>query len=152
MHLILIALLLFAQDMPLTHLVINGSESAEFTTSDSNACYSDDTNNALNAQLVDPSSAIIVSFTVLGTVGNHPAQNQLTALTLDGGADDPFVNWSSSSGTVTLDDVAANVPVEGGDTTVAASTHGVLGHIDADLTSRQGSFHISGTFACHSPL
>jgi hypothetical protein len=32
-----------------------------------------------------------------------------------------------------------------------ASTHGVLGHIEADLSSKQGNVHISGPFACHSP-
>jgi hypothetical protein len=150
MHLLLIALLLLAQDVPMTSLSITGAESAAFTTSDTNACFVDD-NNALSAQLTDPSSEMIISMRVLATVGDHPAQNQMTALTLDGPADDPFVNWSGSSGTVTLDDLSATVPIEGGDTAIAASTHGVVGHIDADLTSKQGSFHVSGPFACHSP-
>ncbi len=152
MYLLLIAFLLLAQGAPMTDLLITGGESAEFTHSDTNACFVDDTDNALNAQLIDPSTEMILSFTVLGTVGDHPAKNQVTALTLDGPADDPFVNWSGSSGTVTLDDVAATVPIEAGDAIVQASTHGVLGHIDADLQSKQGSIHVSGPFACHSPL
>jgi hypothetical protein len=152
MHLILIALLLLAQDVPMTNLTITGAESATFTTSDANACYVEDDNNALNAQLADPSSAMIMSLTVLATVGSHPAKDQLKATTLDGPPDDPFVSWNGANGTVTLDDVAASVPIEGGDASVAAFTHGVLGHIDADLTSKQGSFHISGSFACHSPV
>jgi hypothetical protein len=141
---------LLAQTSPLTNLVISGAESATFTTSDTNACDIDTDNNALRGQLTDPSSGIIVSFTVLGTAGPHPAKDQLSALSLDGPQDDPFVNWSGSGGTVTLDDVAASVPIEGGDASVAASTHGVIGHIDADLTSKQGSMHISGAFACHA--
>ena len=69
-----------------------------------------------------------------------------------GQGDNLFVNWSASGGTVTLDDRAAQVPVESGtDLGVSASTSGVLGHIDADLTSGQQSFHVSGPFACHSP-
>lgn len=151
MHLLLIALLLLMQDAPMTNLVITGGESAAFTTSDANACYVGD-NNALSAQLTDPSSPMILSLSVLDSVGDHPAANQLTAVTLDGPADDPFVNWSGSRGTITLDDIAASVPVEGGDNAVQVSTHGVLGHIDADMTSKRGSIHVSGPFACHSPF
>jgi hypothetical protein len=150
MSFLAIVLLLLNQSTPLTNLSISGAESATFSTSDANACYVDD-RHALNAQLTDPSSPMIVSFTVLGTVGDHPALNQLTALTLDGPADDSFVDWSASGGSVSLDDIAASVPVEGGDPGIQASTAGVLGHIDADLTSKQGAFHISGTFACHRP-
>jgi hypothetical protein len=95
--------------MPLTNLSITGAESATFSASDANACYVDD-RNALNAQLTDPSSPMIISFTVLGTVGVHPALHQLTALTLDGPADDSFVNWYAAGGTVSIDDVAAGVP------------------------------------------
>jgi hypothetical protein len=152
MHLLLIGFLLLAQDAPLTNLAITGAESAAFTSTDANACYVDEDNNALNVQLTDPSSAMIMSFTVLATAGDHPAKDQLKATTLDGPANDPFVSWNGSNGTVTLEDLTANVPIEGGDSSVAASTHGVLGHIDADLTSKQGSFHISGAFACHSPV
>ena len=151
MNLLLIAFLLLVQDAPMTNLVITGGESASFTTSDANACYVDD-NNALSAQLTDPSSSMSLSLSVLATVGDHPAANQVKAVTLDGPADDPFVNWSGSNGTVTLDDLAASVPVEGGDAAVQVSTHGVLGHIEADLTSALGSLHVSGQFACHSPL
>jgi hypothetical protein len=149
MNILLAALLLLAQSTPLTDLTITGSETAELTSSDANACYVAD-NNALSAQLTDAASSLIVSFTVLATPGDHPASNQLTALTLDGPSDDPFVNWSASGGTVSLDDLAARVPVEGGDQAVQASTAGVRGHIEADLTSRRGAFHIAGAFACHS--
>lgn len=152
MHILFTALLLVAQSTPLTHLTLTGSESAELTSSDANACYISPDNNALNVQVTDPSSSLILSFTVRATPGDHPASNQLTALTLDGPTDDPFVNWSARGGTVTLDDLAASVPVEGGDATVQASTAGVLGHIDADLASNRGAFHVSGTFACHSPM
>ena len=148
-QLLLIALLLLAQTSPMTNLVISGAESATFTNSDTNACVLED--NALRAQLTDPSSSMILSFTVLGTVGDHPAKDQLSMLSLDGPQDDPFVNWTGASGTVTLDDVSADVPIEGGDASIAASTHGVVGHIEADLTSKQGNIHISGPFACHSP-
>jgi hypothetical protein len=151
MHLLVTAFLLLLQNAPMTNLVISGAESAAFTTSDANACYVGD-NNGLNAQLTDPSSMMILSLNVLATVGEHPAANQMTAVTLDGPEDDPFVSWSGSSGTVTLDDIAADVPVESGDSLVQASTHGVLGHIEADLTSKHGTFHVSGPFACHSPL
>ena len=150
MHLLLLAFVLFAQDAPLTNLTITGAESVVFTTSDTNACYIDDS-NALNAQLTDATSGMIISMRILGTVGDHPATSQLTALTLDGPSDNPFVNWSSSNGTVTLDDTSATVPIEAGDPMISASTHGVLGHIDADLTSSQGGIHLSGPFACHSP-
>ena len=150
MHLLLLAFVLFAQDAPLTNLTITGAESVVFTTSDTNACYIDDS-NALNAQLTDATSGMIISMRILATVGDHPAKSQLTALTLDGPSDNPFLNWSSSNGTVTLDDTSATVPIEAGDPMISASTHGVLGHIDADLTSSQGSIHLSGPFACHSP-
>jgi hypothetical protein len=150
MFLLASVLLVLAQATPMTNLVVTGVESGTFTASNANACYVGD-NNALNAQLTDPSSSMIISFTVLGTVGDHPAANQLTALTLDGPADDAFVNWSATGGTVSVDDLGAGVPVEGGDGAVQASTAGVLGHIDADLTSKQGTFHVSGPFACHSP-
>jgi hypothetical protein len=150
MHLLFIALSLLAQGTPLTNLTISGAESAAFTNSNTNACYIED--DVLSAQLSDPSSSMVISMRVKGTVGDHPAQNQLTVLTMDGPADDPFVNWSGSSGTVTLDDVAAQIPVEGGDTSISATTSGVLGHIQADLTSSQGSIHVSGPFACHSPV
>ena len=149
---VLIALLvIFAQDAPMTDLTISGARTIEFTNSDTNACYFEEDDNTFNAQLTDATSGMIISLHVLGTPGDHPALNQLTALSLDGPEDDPFVNWSASGGTVTLDDVAADVPIEGGDPSVSASTHGVLGHIDSDLTSKQGSIHISGQFACHSP-
>src|SRR5689334_19406589 len=145
-----LALLLFFQAAPLTNLVLTGAETATFTDSDTNACYMSD--DAFSAQLTDPTSSIIMSFTVKGTVGDHPAVNQLTALSFDGQGENLFVNWSASSGTVTLDDMSAQVPVESGaDLGVSASTSGVLGHIEADLTSSQGSFHVSGPFACHSP-
>ena len=150
MHIVIATLLLLAQTAPLTALTLTGSESAELTTSDANACYVSPDDNALNAQLTDPATSLVLSFTVRATPGDHPASNQLTALTLDGSADDPFVSWSATAGTVTLDDLAARVPVEGGDQAVQASTAGVLGHIDADLTSRRGAFHVTGTFACHT--
>jgi hypothetical protein len=154
MYLFVIALLLlFAQDAPMTNLSVTGDESSAFTTSDTNACYIDPDNNALNAQLFgDASLNMILSFTVLGTVGDHPATGQLGALTLDGPPADPFVSWQAISGTITLDDVAAEVPIETGDTLIAASTHGVVGHVDADLMSPRGNMHVSGPFACHSPL
>ncbi len=150
MLLVALAFLALAQGTPLTNLVLTGAESANLTASDTNACYIGD-NNALNVQLTDPASSMIISFLVLGTVGDHPAVNQLTALTLDGPADDLFVNWSAAAGTVSIDDLAAQVPIELGDGAINASTSGVLGHIDADMTSRQGTFHINGQFACHSP-
>jgi hypothetical protein len=153
MHLLLIAALLLAQNAPMTNLSVTGAESTAFTTSDANACFVDSDNNALNAQLFgDASTNMILSLRVLATPGDHPAKDQLSALTLDGPTADPFVNWQGASGTVTLDDVAADVPIETGDAAIAARTHGVLGHIEADLTSPQGSIHISGPFACHSPL
>jgi hypothetical protein len=150
MHLLLGALLLLAQQVSATNLAITGSESATFATSDANACFVDDT-NALNVQLTDPSSPIILAMRILATPGDHPALNQVTALSLDGPTDDPFVNWSAASGTVSLDDLSASVPVEAGATAVSASTHGVLGHIDAELSSKQGSLHVQGPFACHRP-
>jgi hypothetical protein len=150
MHLLLLTFLLLAQQASTTNLAITGAESATFASSDANACYVDDS-NALNVQLTDPSSAIILSFHVLATPGDPPALNQVTALTLDGPPDDAFVNWSAASGTVTLDDLSATVPVEAGDTSIQASTHGVMGHIDAELNSKQGSMHVLGAFACHRP-
>jgi len=146
-----VALVLLAQGSPMTNVVVSGAESLTFTVSDTNACYIDDSNNALNAQLTDPTSGMVISFTVLGTVGDHPAKDQLTALSFDAQGADPFVSWNGTSGTVTLEDVAASVPVESGDASISASTHGVRGHIEADLTSKQGTIHLSGPFACHSP-
>jgi hypothetical protein len=58
---------------------------------------------------------------------------------------DPFVNWAATGGTVTLDDIDTQVGLDDG----SASTHGALGHIEADLSSPQGTVHISGPFACH---
>jgi len=146
-----IAFLLLAQDAGPTNLAITGAESAVFTNSDTNACFLQD-NNALSAQLTDPSSEMILSLDVLATVGDHPAKDQLKGLTLDGPAEDPFVSWTGSSGTVTFVDLSASVPIEGGDASIPASTHGVFGRIDADMTSKKGSIHVSGPFACHSPL
>ena len=150
MHPLVVAFLLLAQQASTTNLAITGAESATFASSDANACFVDDS-NALHAQLTDPSSGIILSFRVLGTPGDHPARDQLTALTLDGPPDDAFVNWSAAGGTVSLDDLSATVPVELGDSSVRASTHGVMGHIDAELSSNLGSMHVSGAFACHRP-
>ena len=151
MRLLVTAFLLLAQDAGPTNLTITGAESAVFTNSDTNACFIQD-NNALSAQLTDPSSEMILSLDVLATVGDHPAKDQLKGLTLDGPAEDPFVSWIGSSGTVTVDDLSASVPIEAGDASISASTRGVLGRIEADLTSKQGSIHVSGPFACHSPL
>jgi hypothetical protein len=132
-----------------TDLVLSGSEAIEMTASDVNACYMD-SQNALNVQLTDPVSGQIISINVLGTVGDHPAKAadghaQLTMLGLDTTQDDPFINWSATGGTVTLDNVDTQVALDDG----SASTHGALGHIDADLSSQQGTLHISGPFACH---
>jgi hypothetical protein len=132
-----------------TDLVLSGSQSLEMTASDANACYFDD-DNVFNGQLTDSASGLIISINILGTAGDHPAlasdgHAQLTMLGMDPTQDDPFINWSATGGTVTLDDPDTSVPVDDG----SASTHGVLGHIKADLTSRQGTVHIEGPFACH---
>ena len=135
-------------DGPQTDLVFSGAVSAELTSSNANACYIAD--NAFNGQLADTSTAFVISMNILSTVGEHPAQAsdghaQLTMFSIDSTQDDPFINWSASGGSVTLDDLDTQVALDDG----SASTHGALGHIDADLTSPGGSLHISGPFACH---
>jgi hypothetical protein len=132
-----------------TDLVLSGTEALEITASDVNACYLD-SQNALNVQLADPNSAQIISIYVLATLGDHPAKAadghpQLTMAGLDTTQDDPFINWSATGGTVTLDNIDTQVALDDG----SASTHGAMGHIDADLSSTQGTLHISGPFACH---
>lgn len=132
-----------------TDLILDGSQTVEITASDANACYLDDS-GVFNAQLTDPVSGLIISINVLGTVGDHPAlasdgHAQLTMLGMDSTQDDPFINWSATGGTVTLDNVDTQVALDDG----SASTHGALGQIDADVTSRQGAIHMSGPFACH---
>jgi hypothetical protein len=132
-----------------TDLVLTGNQNVEMTASDANACYVDD-RNVLNSQLTDPTSGVIISINVLGSVGDHPAKAddghaQLTMLGIDTTLSDPFVNWSASGGTITLDDIDTQVALDDG----SASTHGAVGHVDADLTSPQGTIHISGPFACH---
>ncbi len=141
-------------DASQTDLVLSGSQTAELTASDANACYFD-SQNAFNGQLTDPHSGDIISINVAGSVGDHPAQTsdghaQLAMLGMDPAQsdatqDDPFVNWTASGGTVTLDNTDTQVASDDG----SASTHGVLGHINADLSSPQGAIHISGPFACH---
>jgi len=136
-------------DGPQTDLVLTGAQAIEMISSDANACYLD-SNNVFNGQLTDPASGQIISMNVLGTVGDHPAKAsdghaQLTMLGFDSAQDDPFVNWAATGGTVTLDTVDTQVALDDG----SASTHGALGHIEADLSSRQGAVHISGAFACH---
>jgi hypothetical protein len=136
-------------DAPQTDLVLSGSQMAELTATDANACYFD-SQHALNGQLTDPSSGDIISINVAGSVGDHPAQAsdghaQVTMLAIDTTQDNPFVNWSASGGTVTLDNTDAQVALDDG----SASTHGVMGHINADLSGPQGMIHISGPFACH---
>ena len=136
-------------DGPLTDLVLSGNQSAEMTASDANACYLDD-QKVFNGQLTDPSTDLIISINIVGTVGDHPAKAddghaQLTMLGIDPTQSNPFINWSASGGTVTLDNVDTQVALDNG----GASTHGALGHIDADLTSPQGTVHLSGPFACH---
>ena len=121
----------------------------EMTASDPNACYTD-TQNGLNAELTDPRSGQIISINVQDTVGDHPAktsdgQPQLIMLGIDATQDNPIVNWAATGGTVTLDDVNAQVASDDG----SVSTHGVRGHLSADLSSPQGALHISGPFACH---
>ena len=138
----------FADDTQ-TDLVLSGAQSLEITASDANACYFD-SSNVFNGQLTDPASGLIISINVLGTAGDHPAKAsdghaQLTMLGYDASQADPFVNWSATGGTVTLDDIDTQVPLDDG----SASTHGALGHIDADLTSPTGALHITGPFACH---
>ncbi|HEY1298521.1 MAG TPA: hypothetical protein VGJ60_36020 [Chloroflexota bacterium] len=136
-------------ERPPTDLSLSGSQSVEITASDANACYFDD-QQVFNGQLTDPSSGLIISINVLGTVGDHPAKAadghaQLTMLGIDTTQSDPFINWAASGGTVTLDNIDTQVALDDG----SASTHGALGHIDADLTSPQGTVHVSGPFACH---
>jgi hypothetical protein len=150
MYLLLVLLLAMLQPSPQTNLAITGDEQAGFTASDANACALDEDSGALRGQLTDPSSQLIISFTIKGTVGDHPAANQLTAVSLDGPEDNPIVNWSAAGGTVTLDDTAAAVAIESGDPSVSAGTQGVRGHLDADLSSALGAFHVSGPFACHT--
>jgi hypothetical protein len=132
-----------------TDLVLTGSEAIEITASDTNACYFD-SQNVLNVELTDPATAQIITMNVLGTVGDHPARAddghaQVSMLGIDSTQDNPFVNWLASGGTVTLDDIDTQVALDDG----SASTHGALGHIDADLSSPRGALHISGPFACH---
>src|SRR5438094_106105 len=122
-------------DGPLTDLVLSGSQSVEMTASDANACYFGD-QQVFNSQLTDPASGLIISINVLGTVGDHPAKAddghaQLTMLGIDTTQPDPFINWSASGGTVTLDNIDTQVALDDG----SASTHGAEGHIEADLTS-----------------
>jgi len=141
--------LAFADDTQ-TDLVLTGAQSLEMTQTNANACYFDDSNNVFNGQLTDPASGLIISINVLGTAGDHPAKAsdghaQLTMLGYDSSQADPFINWSATGGTVTLDDIDTQVPLDDG----SASTHGALGHIDADLTSPTGAVHITGPFACH---
>jgi hypothetical protein len=136
-------------DAPQTDLVLSGVQAVEMTATDTNACYFD-SDNVFNGQLTDPASGLIVSIDVLGTVGDHPAKAsdghaQLTMLGFDSSQEDPFTNWSATGGTVTLDDIDTQVALDDG----SASTHGALGHIDADLTSPTGAVHITGPFACH---
>lgn len=141
-------------DTPATDLVVTGAQSFEWTTSDVNACYFDTNSNGasvFNAQLTDLSSNQIVTITILGSVGDHPAKAddghaQLTLVGLDATSqDNPLLEWDASGGTVTLDNAATDVALDDG----SASTQGALGHVDADLTSSEGSLHISGPFACH---
>jgi hypothetical protein len=136
-------------DPPLTDLVLSGSETVEMTVSNTNACYVD-SDSIFNAQLTDPASGQIISINVLGTVGDHPARAsdghaQLTMLGFDSTKADPIVNWAATGGTVALDNLDTQVALDDG----SASTHGALGHIEADLTSPNGAIHISGPFACH---
>jgi len=132
-----------------TDLVLSGDQALEITASDANACYLDDT-NVFNGQLTDPASGLIISINVLGTVGDHPAlasdgHAQLTMLGIDSTQADPFINWTAKGGSVTLDTIDTQVPLDDG----SASTHGARGHINADLTSSQSTVHVSGPFACH---
>ena len=136
-------------DGPQTDLVLTGARVLEMTLSNANACYFD-SDNVFNGQLTDPASGLIISINVLGTVGDHPAKAsdghaQLTMLGYDSSQADPFINWSATGGTVTLDDIETQVGLDDH----SASTHGALGHIDADLTSPTGAVHITGPFACH---
>ena len=132
-----------------TDLMLSGTQSGELTKSDANACYFD-SQQAFNGQLTDPSTGDIISINVAGSVGDHPALGsdghpQLTMFAIDTTQDDPFINWSASNGTVTLDNTDTQVPLDDG----SAATHGVLGHLNVDLNSPQGTLHISGPFACH---
>jgi hypothetical protein len=136
-------------DAPQTDLVLSGAQALEITVSDANACYVD-SDNVFNGQLTDPVSGQIISINVLGTVGDHPAKAsdghaQLTMLGFDSTQTEPFVDWAATGGTVALDNLDTQVALDDG----SASTHGALGHIDADLSSPKGAIHISGAFACH---
>jgi hypothetical protein len=155
--LVLVALALACMSLPAgaladpgqTDLVLTGDQSGEMTSSDANACYFD-SSNVFNAQLTDPTSSQIISIQVAGSVGDHPAKAddghaQLTMLGLDTTQDNPFVAWTATSGTVTLDNASTQIALDDG----SAGTQGALGHIEADLTSTQGTLHISGPFACH---
>jgi hypothetical protein len=144
-------LMLLAQAGPQTNLTLSGAEQATFTTSDANACTVDDTSGALSGQLTDASSSLVLSFNVRDTLGDHPAQGQLTAVSLDGLGEDPIVPWTASDGTVSLDDLTAQIAIEAGDPSIAASTNGVRGRLDANLRSSKGTFHVAGSFACHTP-
>jgi hypothetical protein len=133
-----------------TDLSVSGTQSVELTASDANACYMDSDSTTFNAQLTDQSSDLIISINVLGTVGDHPARAadghpQLTILGTNATGSDLFVNWSATGGSVSLDDLDTQVALDDG----SASTHGALGHVDADLSSSQGMIHLSGPFACH---
>jgi hypothetical protein len=135
---------------PQTDLSLSGAQAVEMTTTDANACYFDSSNNTFNSEITDPTSGEIISINVLGTVGDHPAQAsdghaQLTMLAIDTSQDDPFINWKATGGTVTLDNIDTQVALDDG----SASTHGALGHIDADMSSPMGAIHVSGPFACH---
>jgi hypothetical protein len=119
------------------------------TLSDANACYLD-ADRVFNGQLADPLSGQIISINVLASPGDHPAKAsdghaQLTMLSFESTQTDPFVNWTATGGTVTLDSLETQVALDDG----SASTRGALGHIDADLSSTQGAIHITGSFACH---
>jgi hypothetical protein len=142
-----------ADDTP-TELVISGDRSLELTTSDLNACYTENNENGtpvFNAQLTDLTVNEVIQISVLGTVGDHPAKAsdghaQITLLGLDTSPQgNPFVEWDGSSGTVTLDNIDTQVALDDG----SADTHGALGHVEANLTGSQGTLHISGPFACH---
>jgi len=137
-------------DGPQTDLALTGAQAVEMTTTDANACYLDASTNTFNGELTDPASGEIMSISVLGTVGAHPAQAsdghaQLTMLGIDTSQTDPFINWKATGGTVTLDNIDTQVALDDG----SASTHGALGHIDADMSSPLGAIHVSGPFACH---
>ncbi len=136
-------------DASQTDLMLSGAQTGEITVSDANACYFD-SGSTFNGQLTDPGTGDIISIDVAGSAGDHPAQTsdgraQLTMLIIDPTQDNPFISLSASGGTVTLDNIDAQVALDDGST----STRGVLGHLDADLNGPQGTLHISGPFACH---